>query len=95
MWFSVNGSEEDRVKYVYSQERINQIQRSVMSLPFLEYGLEPNYPGHNAVGFRGEEITYPKPEGVQRILTLGGSTTYGLGHGLGICLPRPIAEHLA
>lgn len=79
LWFSVNGSEEDRVKYVYSQERINQIQRSVMSLPFLEYGLEPNYPGHNAVGFRGEEITYPKPEGVQRILTLGGSTTYGLG----------------
>ena len=79
LWFSLTGTEEDRVKYVYTQERINQIQRSVMSLPFLEYGLEPNYDGHNAVGFRGEEIAYPKPEGVQRILTLGGSTTYGLG----------------
>lgn len=32
---------------------------------------------HNALGFRGDEIEIPKPDGTYRILTLGGSTTYG------------------
>lgn len=31
---------------------------------------------HNALGFRGGEITQPKPAGVFRIAALGGSTTY-------------------
>lgn len=31
---------------------------------------------HNALGFRGEEIELPKPEGEYRIVCLGGSTTY-------------------
>lgn len=33
----------------------------------------------NSLGFRGLEITTPKPNGVFRILTIGGSTTYGTG----------------
>lgn len=32
---------------------------------------------HNALGFRGDEIVVPKPDNIYRILTLGGSTTYG------------------
>jgi hypothetical protein len=39
--------------------------------------LSPEYPTHNSLGYRGSEITIPKPEGVFRIVTLGGSTTYG------------------
>ncbi len=31
---------------------------------------------HNAQGFRGPEIELPKPEGVYRVVTIGGSTTY-------------------
>ena len=31
---------------------------------------------HNELGFRGEEIVIPKPEGEFRIVCLGGSTTY-------------------
>ena len=31
---------------------------------------------HNALGFRGEEISLAKPAGVYRIAALGGSTTY-------------------
>lgn len=33
----------------------------------------------NEHGYRGEEITLPKPEGVYRIVAIGGSTTYGTG----------------
>ncbi len=40
----------------------------------------PNYRDaknrHNALGFRGEEVVLPKPEGEFRIVCLGGSTTY-------------------
>ena len=32
---------------------------------------------HNALGFRGPEITIPKPPGVYRIAVLGGSPVYG------------------
>ncbi len=31
---------------------------------------------HNALGYRGEEILQPKPEGEFRIVCMGGSTTY-------------------
>lgn len=31
---------------------------------------------HNALGFRGDDIEVPKPDGVFRIAMLGGSTTY-------------------
>lgn len=34
---------------------------------------------HNALGFRGPEITRAKPEGVFRIVACGGSSTYGKG----------------
>lgn len=31
----------------------------------------------NSLGYRGEEIEQPKPDGVYRIVAVGGSTTYG------------------
>lgn len=47
---------------------------------YLGYTLTPNYEEdenrHNALGYRGEEITQPKPEGEFRIVAMGGSTTY-------------------
>ena len=49
----------------------------------LGYGLSPDYDAganrHNALGYRGEEITLEKPAGVVRIVCCGGSTTYGYG----------------
>lgn len=43
----------------------------------------PNYINganrHNALGYRGEEIHTPKPDGQFRIVCLGGSTTYTVG----------------
>ena len=34
---------------------------------------------HNSMGFRGPEIEQPKPEGIYRIVILGGSTAYESG----------------
>lgn len=31
---------------------------------------------HNSLGYRGEEVAVPKPQGVFRIVCMGGSTTY-------------------
>lgn len=55
-------------------------------LPYVNYGLTPNLerkPGSrgqvrssNALGFRGDEIESPKPDGRYRVVCLGGSTTY-------------------
>jgi len=43
---------------------------------YLNYRLNPEYEGHNSLGFRGEEIG--EKLGL-RIVTLGGSTTYATG----------------
>jgi lysophospholipase L1-like esterase len=54
--------------------------------PYLGYALKPSWrtaegatqqASHNALGFRGKETTWDKPDGTFRILTLGGSSVYG------------------
>jgi lysophospholipase L1-like esterase len=49
---------------------------------YLGYVLAPNLVDgdnrHNSLGFRGEEIAVPKPDGEFRIVCLGASTTYSL-----------------
>ncbi|MEO0563292.1 MAG: GDSL-type esterase/lipase family protein [Chloroflexota bacterium] len=45
--------------------------------PYINYGVAPGQRGMNEMGFRNELFELPKPEGVFRILALGGSTTYG------------------
>lgn len=48
---------------------------------YLGYYPTPNYLNgenrHNSLGFRGDEIPIPKPEGAYRIAAIGASTTYG------------------
>jgi lysophospholipase L1-like esterase len=34
---------------------------------------------HNSLGYRGHEISQDKPQGIKRVCTLGGSTTYCVG----------------
>ncbi len=54
--------------------------------PYLAYSLKPGWrsaptaefeTAHNQLGYRGPETSWRKPEGVLRILCLGGSSTYG------------------
>lgn len=50
--------------------------------PYTNYRLNESYRSrdgrsrHNALGFRGHEVHVPKPEGIYRIVCIGGSTTY-------------------
>ncbi len=68
---------------------IDNIQEKAMSIghPYLSYALKPDLEvghgqpykqtSHNAAGYRGQLRAVPKPEGVYRILCLGGSSTHG------------------
>jgi len=59
----------------------------VVPHPYLGYALRPSWDTpasdkqechHNSLGFRGKETTYEKPAGVFRIVTIGGSSVYGM-----------------
>lgn len=58
--------------------------------PYLAYAGRPDFRlkldaprplevAHNSLGFNGPETTWEKPDGVYRIVCLGGSSTYGIG----------------
>lgn len=76
-YFSRYGSHEDRIKYLYSLEEVRQQTNILVPMPYVNYIPSPGFPEHNSLGYRGPEIEIPKPEGVYRIVALGGSTTYG------------------
>ena len=61
-------------------ENLPEHERRVTPHPYLAYVNTPHFErgakSHNALGWRGPETSLDKPEGVFRILILGGSTTY-------------------
>jgi len=75
-YFTQFGTERERVRYLYTGEEIRHQAAQLMPMPYVSYVPAPNYPDHNRLGYRGAEIDIPKPEGVFRIVALGGSTTY-------------------
>lgn len=77
-WFAFFGTPYERAAYTYSAAEIAQTESVFVGLPYVNYGLSPEYPSHNSLGYRGPEITQPKPAGVFRIVAMGGSTTYGI-----------------
>jgi lysophospholipase L1-like esterase len=80
VWFGTRGNEHDRVRYLYSRAEIDAQTAQLVGAPYLNYTLNPVAEDVNVRGVRGEWVVIPKPDGVFRIITLGGSTTYG--HGL-------------
>ena len=79
IYIASNGSREEQIMYLWSREEINAQDPLVKPIPYLNYVANPIHPEHNRMGYRGNAITLPKPEGVFRIVTLGGSTTYSTG----------------
>ncbi|RMF80892.1 MAG: hypothetical protein D6737_06710 [Chloroflexi bacterium] len=82
VYFANFGTEIDRVRYIFSADEIdafNDSRGGFIPMPYLNFGLSANREDHNQLGYRGEEIELPKPDGMFRIVALGGSTTYGSG----------------
>lgn len=63
--------------------------------PGAEFEYENAVATINAMGFRGPEVSIPKPAGTTRILLLGGSTTFGWGVGDGETLDHYMRAGLA
>lgn len=76
-YFSTFGTEVQRVAYLYSAGEITRQTTRFRGVPYVNFGLSPEFESHNSLGYRGPEIAIPKPEGVFRIVAMGGSTTYG------------------
>lgn len=67
---------------------------------YLGYYPTPNYENiektnrHNSLGYRGNEIVLPKPQGVFRIVCIGGSTTYTVSTSYREAYPSQLEEQL-
>lgn len=77
------GASPEKFELLATQgQRLKQNEGSIHSFHrYLVHSPTPNYRKglnkHNSLGYRGEEIVMPKPQGEFRIACLGGSTTYG------------------
>ncbi len=64
--------------YLFSELEASDLR--ISPHPYLSYYLTPGFrsglTSHNSLGYRGAEFSVEKPEGVFRIVVLGGSTTY-------------------
>jgi lysophospholipase L1-like esterase len=76
-YFGTFGGASERIRYLYTAAEIDALNPNLIPLPLVQYGLSPLAEGHNRLGWRGNEISLPKPTGVFRIVALGASTTYG------------------
>lgn len=76
-YFGQYGTRDEKIAYLYSRAEIESLQVSTIPLPFIEYGLSPDFPGHNRLGYRGDDVRVPKPSGTFRIVVYGDSSTYG------------------
>lgn len=79
IYIASNGSREEQIMYLWSREEIDAQDQLVKPVPYLNYVANPTHPEHNQMGYRGADIDLPKPDGLFRIVTLGGSTTYSTG----------------
>jgi hypothetical protein len=77
VWFTYFGSELERALYIYSSKEIAS-RGQLVGAPYINFMPSPDYPSHNRLGYRGRDIAIPKPDGVFRIVAMGGSTTYGI-----------------
>lgn len=77
LWFSLRGSEREKILYLYDAPTIAGLTGQLVGLPYLNYGPNPALADVNERGYRGEAVAIPKPAGVFRAVALGGSTTYG------------------
>lgn len=77
VWFGQFGTEEQRVLYLYDMRTIADKTTQLTGVPYLNYSLNPAWDDINERGVRGDLVDIPKPDGVFRVVAVGGSTTFG------------------
>jgi hypothetical protein len=81
IWLSFLAAPVHRQKYLLSLDAY-PADSQWSKHPYLNYYPTPNYRlgsiYHNSLGFRGDEFVMPKPDGMYRIVVLGGSTSYDI-----------------
>ena len=79
VWLSYLATPEQHDRYVLFTD-LDAKDYAWTPHPYLAYSPTPNYRKgqtfHNSLGFRNDEFSLEKPEGVFRIVALGGSSTY-------------------
>ena len=81
VWLRSLASEQGFLRFAsLRQLRARGLDSRFIAHRYLGHYPTPNYVSgenrHNSLGYRGDEIDMPKPEGEFRIVCLGGSTTY-------------------
>lgn len=71
------GTDSQRVLYLYNREQLNAFGQRFTGAAYVNYLPASTHEQHNALGYRGDDIQQPKPDGIYRVVALGGSTTYG------------------
>lgn len=94
LYVGATGTERDKLVYLGSRDEILASNSTTIPLPFINFGGVPGEKGINQYGFRSPDVEHPKPEGVYRILTLGGSTTYGHDVSAGEAYPMQLQNVL-
>jgi hypothetical protein len=81
VWLNVVAAPDQRQRYLLSLD-VSTGESQWSKHPYLNYYPTPNYKlgttSHNSLGFRGKEFVMPKPDGMYRIVVIGGSTTYDI-----------------
>jgi lysophospholipase L1-like esterase len=77
VWLQTVGTEDQRIRYLYNADQVDEATQLYTGLPYLNFGLNPQSEGINPRGLRGRMVDIPKPDGTYRIVAVGGSTTYG------------------
>lgn len=88
------GSEDEQIMYLRSLDEIRRLDQKFLPMPYVNYLPSPYDPEHNRLGYRGAEVSLPKPEGVYRIAALGGSTTYSSATAAHEAYPAQLQNHL-
>jgi lysophospholipase L1-like esterase len=81
LYYTSSGTADEQFLYTTPRDQIVNtlaLQYPLLVAPDVNDVLNPDYLGHDQLGYRGPEVVIPKPKGVFRIVVLGDSVTYGL-----------------
>ena len=85
LWLFKMASDEQFLRYANYEQVGKRGWANIMPDPLMVYRPMPGYMRpyglnrHNSLGYRGADVQVSKPDGIFRIVTVGGSATYDVG----------------